>query len=130
MRLTPSTATLPLRMKSGASDGGIAHGQPVAAALGAQVVDHPDAVDVAEHEVAAEPAVGRQRPLEIDPLAARQRAERGDAGGLGPDIGVQFALVRDQRRQADAGDGDAVARVQDDGQRRSRSAAGSRRPSA
>ena len=112
MRLTPSTATLPLRMKSGGQRRRIAHRQPVAAALGAQVVDHPDAVDMAEHEVPAEPAVGRQRPLQVHALAAGQRSERGDPGRLGADISVQFGLVGDQRGQADAGDGHTVARVQ------------------
>ena len=39
----------------------------------------PVRVDVALDEVAAEPGVGAQRPLEIDERRRAERAERGDA---------------------------------------------------
>ena len=74
MRLTPSTVDAALADEERRQRRRIADGEPVAAAFRPQVVDDADAVDVAEHEVAAEPAIGAQRPLEVDALPAGQRA--------------------------------------------------------
>ena len=42
---------------------------------GPDLFDDADAVDVSEHEMAVEAAVAAHRPLEVDFLAALQRAE-------------------------------------------------------
>ena len=78
----------------GASAGRKADRQPVELRVGPQFLDVPDGVDVPLHEVAAEPAVGAQRPLEIDERAPRQRAERRDAQRLRSDVGVNLAAPR------------------------------------
>ena len=57
VRLTPSTATDPLRMKNGASGRRKPDRHPVAVAVPPDLLDDADAVHVPENEVAAEPAV-------------------------------------------------------------------------
>ena len=61
----PSTAIDPLCTMYGASCGGKLTVSQWNSASGAQLLDVADRVDVPLHEVAAEPAVGAQRPLEI-----------------------------------------------------------------
>ena len=86
VRLMPSTATEPLRMKYGASAGGKPIVSQCDSAFRPNLLDHADAVDVSQHEVAVEPAVGPQRALEVHLLAALQRpsvvtrAFRADVG--------------------------------------------------
>ena len=86
----------------------------------------PDRVDVPLHEVAAEAAVGAQRPLEVDERAACQGAERRDAQRLGPDVGVNLAASASDHRQADAVDRQAVAEAS--ARRRAATRSASRRP--
>ena len=108
----PSTAIDPLWTMSGASVRRKADGQPVELGVAREVLDVADRVDVALDEMSAEPAVGAQRPLEIHRGAARQRSERRHAQRLGPDVGVNLAVLRQDDRQADAVDREAVARRQ------------------
>ena len=109
VRLTPSTAIEPLRMKYGASAGWKPDRQPARLAFGPDLFDDANAVDVSKHEMAVESAVAAQRALEIHFLAALQRAERGDARGLGADVREHVLAVDQDRRQADAVDREAVA---------------------
>ena len=75
VRLMPSTATDPLRMKYGASGGWKPDRQPVRLAFRPDLFDDADAIDVSEHEVAIEAAVAAHRPFEVHFLPALQRAE-------------------------------------------------------
>jgi hypothetical protein len=70
----------------------------------------PDRIDVPLHEVAAETAVNAKRTFEVDQLAVCDSTERGDPRRFRPDIGVHFAVLGDEDRQAHAVDGQAVAR--------------------
>ena len=73
----------------------------------------PHAVHMPEHEVAAQPAVGPERALEID------EAPRGSPPSVvtrsvsGPTSACNLAASASDRRQADAIDGNAVARRAD-----------------
>ena len=75
-----------------------------------QLLDVADRVDVPLDEVAAEAAVGAQRPLEVHDAAALQRAERRHADGFRADVGVNLVVLGEDHRQADAVDREAVAR--------------------
>ena len=71
----PSTAIDPLWTMSGARCDGKLTVSQWNSASGPQLLDVADRVDVPLDEVAAEPAVGPQRPLEIHGAAGR-RASR------------------------------------------------------
>jgi hypothetical protein len=88
----PSSATDPLRINSGAS-GWKADRQPARVAFRPYLVDHADAIDMSRHEVAVEAPVSLERPLEVDLLAALQRAERGDSRRFGTDVGMQVLAI-------------------------------------
>ena len=107
----PSTAIDPLRTMYGASSRRIANREPERVAVGSNVLDRAGRIDVALHEVAAEPGVRAQRPFEID-----QRRRGGAPRARSP---ARFpARCRHESRQrpqdnggqAHAIDGHAVAR--------------------
>src|SRR6185312_11735530 len=56
-----------------------AHRQPVELRVLTQFLDIANRIDMALHEVTAEPAVGAQRTLQVHRAAMRERAERGHA---------------------------------------------------
>ena len=61
-----------------------------------------DAVDVALHDVAAEPAVRRHRPLQVDPVAGHETAERAARQRLGHHVDREPSA-----RRGLVGDGEA-----------------------
>ena len=65
VRLMPSTAIDPFGTICAAERVGIAHAQPPELAFGPDVDDRADGVDVALHEVPAEPRVAAHRALEV-----------------------------------------------------------------
>ncbi len=57
--------------------------EPVTVAVARQARDPADGVDVPEHEMPAEPAVGAERPLEIDDASLSRTGERRHSKRLG-----------------------------------------------
>ena len=78
--------------------------------------DGGGAVDVALDDVAAEPAVGGHRALEVDAVARSERAQAAAGERLGHDVDREAGRVVLGHGEADAvdGDGGAVRRVADD----------------
>src|SRR5690606_30186562 len=70
--------------------------------------DLADSVNVALHDVAAEPARWGGRALQVDALADRQRSQRRAVDHLLHDIGGEGVAVHIGHCQADAIDGDGV----------------------
>ena len=95
----PSTATEPFEHENGASD---AAKTPLSASgrrpLRATSRTRPKPVHVALDEMAAEPAVGPHRPLEVDRLTGLKTPERRDPRGLGSDVRVEAFPPRAVRR--------------------------------
>ncbi len=85
--------------------------QPVRVAIRPNLVDDPGAVDVPLDEVAADAAVGRIERSRLTRCSCCKRAERRDARRFGADVGVHLALIGRGHGQADAVDGQAVARA-------------------
>ena len=79
VRLTPSSATEPFSTRYRASCGSTSISSTRAKPSSADRGDAAGAVDVALHDVSAEPVAGAQRELEVD---ARARAERTERGAL------------------------------------------------
>ena len=86
-----------------------AHREPVKIGVGTQLFDVADGIDVTLDEVTAQSAVCAQRPFEIQPASRLERAERRDANGFGPDVGLKLVRVGENDRQAHAVDRHAVA---------------------
>jgi len=72
---------------------------------------------VAGHEVAAEPVVEPERPLQIDGITDRQPAERGPSQGFRAELEFEPAGGQPHDRQAAATHADAVTQSGVCGQR-------------
>src|SRR4029453_2010058 len=83
--------------------------QPPRLALGPDLFDDADTVDVSKHEMAVDPAVAAHRALEIDGLAALQRGKRRDARGFRADVGNHVVAFDEDDGQAHAVYREAVA---------------------
>ena len=99
MRLTPSTATEPCGISSGASAGpGTRLGAARRRSSRHESRHRADAVDVAQDQVAAEPPAEPQRPLEVDRIAGAELAERGARERLGPEVEARAGRRRARPR--------------------------------
>src|SRR4051794_36211836 len=88
-------------------------------ALLAHLAHHAEPVDVALHDVAAQPVGGTQRELEVDGAVGLERSERGAPQRLVHHVGAEeLAAAQADDGQADAVDRDRVALAQLAGQRR------------
>src|SRR5690606_39455970 len=67
-------------------------------------------VDVALDDVPVQPSAGRQGPLQVDPLARPQLAQRAAAQGLRHHVDGEPVRPRIDHGDTDAVDGDRVAR--------------------
>jgi hypothetical protein len=73
------------------------------------LLDAAGAVDVALHDVAAEPVRDAHRPLQVDRAAGPDVAERAAAQRLGHDVGGEGVVRAADHGEAHAVDRDGVA---------------------
>mmetsp|Transcript_6068 Transcript_6068/g.10035 ORF Transcript_6068/g.10035 Transcript_6068/m.10035 type:complete len:295 (+) Transcript_6068:159-1043(+) len=86
-----------------------AHLDPQRVALRTQLLDDADVVDVPLHEVAAVAPVGRERALQVDRVARRQRAHVRALHRLWRQAHLERPLIELGHREAHAVHGDAAA---------------------
>ena len=113
VRLTPSSVTEPFSTMNGAKASRQREDEHAMVGQVAPLADGEGAVDVALHPVAPQRVAHAQRRLEVDVIAATERAEGGAARSVsGDELDLRAPEGAADDRQADAGDGEARAERQ------------------
>ena len=106
---TPSTVIEPFSTTYFASSGGSEKRSTSHSSAGSRAMIRADPVDVALHQVPAEPAADGRGAFQVDRAARGQHAERRAAQGLAHHVGGEDAVDVVDDGQADAVDRDRVA---------------------